>query len=167
MIFIGLGANLMHPTYGEPINTVKAAVEALSASGLRVARQSTWYKSAPVPISDQPWFVNGVVQVETEKSPEEVLTVLHDIEREFGRIREIKWEARVLDLDLIDYEGQSSTNKTQTKGGVFPHPHMHERAFVLLPLAELEPNWHHPILKTSISELLAPIDTQQLQPILE
>jgi len=167
MIFIGLGANLMHPNYGEPIKTVTAAVRALDEAGLKVIRRSTWYKSAPVPMSDQPWFVNGVAEVETDKSAEDVLRILHEVEREFGRIREIKWEARVLDLDLIDYHGQSSDNKTQSSGGVFPHPHMHERAFVLVPLQELVADWRHPILKKTISELLTRMDIQQLQPILE
>ena len=167
MIFIGLGANLMHPRYGEPINTVAAAVEAINDSGLQVVRKSTWYKSAPVPISDQPWFVNGVVEVRTDKSAEEVLKIIHSIEREFGRVREIKWEARVLDLDLIDFNGEVSKNRNQAAGGVYPHPNMHERAFVLVPLQELEPNWEHPILNKPISDLLARVDAQKLHPILE
>ena len=164
MIFIGMGANLTHPIYGEPVETLRAALDVFDAHDLKVVRRSQWYKSAPVPMSDQPWFVNAVVEIETALPAEEVLKQLHIIEREFGRVREIKWEARVLDLDLLDYHGQSSSNKIQEQGGVYPHPHMHERSFVLLPLKELEPSWQHPILKQGIDDFLQELDTQVLEP---
>lgn len=164
MIFVGMGANLTHPIYGEPVSTLRAALDVFESHGLKVVRRSQWYKSAPVPISDQPWFVNAVVEIETDMSAEEILKQLHVIEKEFGRVREIKWEARVLDLDLLDYHGQSSSNKKQDQGGVYPHPHMQERSFVLVPLKELEPKWKHPILERGIDEFLAGLDTQILEP---
>ncbi|MBE7638327.1 2-amino-4-hydroxy-6-hydroxymethyldihydropteridine diphosphokinase [Sneathiella sp. P13V-1] len=164
MIFIGMGANLTHPIYGEPVETLRAALDVFAAHGLKVVRRSQWYKSAPVPMSDQPWFVNAVVEIETVLSAEEVLQHLHAIEKEFGRVREIKWEARVLDLDLLDFHGKSSPNKVQEEGGVYPHPYMHERSFVLVPLKELEPNWQHPILKQGVDDFLKELNTQVLQP---
>ena len=167
MIYVGMGANLTHPIFGEPVNTLLAALKAFEDRDLKVNRRSRWYKSAPVPISDQPWFVNGVVEIETDLSAEDILIRLHEIEKEFGRVRDIKWEARVLDLDLVDCRGQVSENQLQKNGGVYPHPHMHERSFVLLPLKDLDPNWKHPILKQGIDELLSGLDTQLLQPMSE
>ncbi|MBF0248606.1 MAG: 2-amino-4-hydroxy-6-hydroxymethyldihydropteridine diphosphokinase, partial [Alphaproteobacteria bacterium] len=88
MILIGIGANLPSPRFGQPRGTCDAAVEALAAlDGVRVATRSRWFESAPVPISDQPWYVNGVCAVETRLSPDRLLAVLHGIEEDFGRVR--------------------------------------------------------------------------------
>ncbi|MFQ5773318.1 MAG: 2-amino-4-hydroxy-6-hydroxymethyldihydropteridine diphosphokinase [Kiloniellaceae bacterium] len=150
MIFIGLGANLPSPRYGDPVNTCAAALVALQEAGVAVARRSRWYRSAPVPRSDQPWFVNGVAQVETGLGPGELLAVLHGVERAFGRVRRLRNEARMIDLDLLAYGLQVST-PGQTP--VLPHPRLAERAFVVLPLAELAPQWRHPLSGLSAAEL--------------
>lgn len=162
MILIGMGANLLHPIYGEPINSLMAAVEALSKGGLEIVLQSSWYRTAPVPVSDQPWFVNAVVAVKTELAMSDVLSKLHSIERDFGRVRDIKWEARVLDLDLLAYDDVVTNNQDQGLGGVVPHPFMHLRGFVLAPLKEIVPDWCHPVSGRSVTSLLEDIKEEQI-----
>ena len=141
MIVIGLGANLPSPRYGDPQGACEAALDALDAAGIAVLRRSRWYRSAPVPASDQPWFVNAVAEVKTGLSAAELLDLLHRIEREMGRQRRFRDEARVIDLDLLIY-GETVSGPRETP--ILPHPHLAERAFVVLPLAELDPQWRHP-----------------------
>ncbi|WP_025898748.1 2-amino-4-hydroxy-6-hydroxymethyldihydropteridine diphosphokinase [Sneathiella glossodoripedis] len=153
MIFIALGANLNHPLYGDPLNTLRAAIEEIEQSGLEVVAKSSWYKTAPVPISDQPWFVNAVIQVRTALPAKELLALLHTIERKFGRVREIQWEARVLDLDLLAYGDSVTQNQDQQLGKVIPHPRMHERRFVMAPLSEISPDWLHPVIGKTAKQI--------------
>ncbi len=154
-IFIGLGANLTHPSLGPPVATLAAALKALERHGIRCARRSRWYRSAPVPASDQPWFVNGIVESFVKCSPIELLSRLHAVEAEFGRIRRRRFEARVLDLDLIAFDDRVSPGCPAEGAPALPHPRMQERAFVLLPLSELAPDWRHPGLGLDIAALIA------------
>lgn len=151
MIFIGIGSNLPSPA-GPPLETAEAALEALAAAGVRVLRRSRWYESAPVPPSDQPWFVNGVVEVETGLAPAALLALLHRIEAQFGRRRTVANAARPLDLDLLAYDDRVCDDGN---GIILPHPRLHERAFVLLPLSELAPDWRHPRTGRRIADLIA------------
>jgi 2-amino-4-hydroxy-6-hydroxymethyldihydropteridine diphosphokinase len=151
MILLGLGANLPSPA-GPPRVTLAAALDALGAEGVRLVRRSPWYRSPPVPPSAQPWYVNGVALVETMHPPAELLALLHGIEARFGRVRREANAARSLDLDLLDYEGRvSAAGETP----ILPHPRLHERAFVLLPLSEVAPDWRHPRLGRSLADLIA------------
>jgi len=152
MILIGLGANLASPEFGAPPRSLEVALALMAERGLRIILRSRWYRSAPVPPSDQPWFVNGVVAVETALEPAAVLEALHGIEARFGRVRRESNAARVLDLDLLAYDGRVSA-KDETP--VLPHPRLHERAFVLRPLAEIAPDWRHPRLGCTATALLA------------
>jgi 2-amino-4-hydroxy-6-hydroxymethyldihydropteridine diphosphokinase len=152
MILIGLGANLASPEFGAPPRSLEAALSLMSERGLRIVARSQWYRSAPVPPSDQPWFVNGVVAVETPLEPAALLRMLHEIEARFGRVRREKNAARVLDLDLLAYDGRVSTDGETP---VLPHPRLHERAFVLRPLAEIAPDWRHARLGRTAAALLA------------
>ena len=151
MKLVALGSNLAHPRFGQPRETCEAAVAALESAGIRVLGRSRWYHSAPVPPSGQPWFVNGVVSVQSELPAADLLAILHRIEADFGRQRRTRNEARVLDLDLIAYD-----DRVSSPGGVpaLPHPRMAERAFVLLPLADLAPNWRHPASGQPLAELI-------------
>ncbi|MBM3504674.1 MAG: 2-amino-4-hydroxy-6-hydroxymethyldihydropteridine diphosphokinase [Alphaproteobacteria bacterium] len=151
MILVGLGANLPHPVFGTPRATLRAALDLLDASGLAVIRRSRFYRSSPVPPSDQPLFVNAVAVVRSELPPAALLERLHDIERMFGRVRRERWEARVIDLDLLDVAGVVTT---AGEGVRLPHPRLAERAFVLVPMAEVAPTWRHPVTGRSIVELL-------------
>ena len=156
MILLGLGANLRHPDFATLVDTFQAAVEVLAARGIKTTLRSRLFNSAPVPASAQPWFVNGVIRVETDFGPSELLDTLHSVEAVFGRLRREKGEARILDLDLLAFnELQSSLSP------ILPHPRLHERAFVLLPLADIAPSWCHPTLKKPLCvmvEDLAPGD---------
>ena len=151
MILLGLGANLPSDL-GPPLATLAAALDALGAEGVRLVRRSPWYRSPPAPPSAQPWYVNGVVQVQTTLAPGDLLALLHRIEARFGRVRGEANAARSLDLDLLDYEGRVSI---AGETPVLPHPRLHERAFVLLPLRDVAPGWRHPRLGRTIADLVA------------
>ena len=157
MILLGLGANLPSATHGQPEATLAAALAALAAEGVTVDRLSPWYRSAPVPAGDQPWYVNGVAVVATLLAPAELLELLHRVERRFGRERRDRNEPRVLDLDLLDYDGLVE----QGGATVLPHPRLHERAFVLLPLRDVAPHWRHPLLGRTVDELAAALPPGQ------
>ena len=150
MIFIGLGSNLVSEA-GPPATTIKAALAQFMLYGITVVACSPFYESEPVPRSDQPWFVNAVVRVETALAPYDLLMRLHAIEHSFGRVRRERNEARTLDLDLLDYDGLVRDDAHL----VLPHPRLHERAFVLKPLVDLDPSWRDPHTNQTAVELLA------------
>ena len=152
-IFIGAGANLAHPTYGSPRETLEAAFRELEGRGVRVQRVSPWYRTAPVPASDQPWYQNTVIEVATDLGPDELLAALHEVEEAFGRVRTIANAARVIDLDLLDFRGEIAPESPGR--ATLPHPRLAARAFVLRPLADLAPDWRHPMTGQPIQALLA------------
>ena len=149
MILVGIGSNLAAPHFGTPQKTASAAVAQLPALGVAVIRCSSWYLSQPVPPSDQPWYVNAVAIVETRLGPTALLRTLLALEARFGRRRSVANAARSLDLDLLDYDGR----QVATERLLLPHPRLHERRFVLAPLAEIAPDWRHPRLAMTAGEL--------------
>jgi 2-amino-4-hydroxy-6-hydroxymethyldihydropteridine diphosphokinase len=157
MILIGLGGNLASEKAGPPVETLEAALAALEAAGVRIVRRSRWYCSEPVPRSDQPWFINGVAVVATGLSAADLLALMQTVEARFGRVRSVHDAARTLDLDLLDYDGQLSELPALT----LPHPRLHRRRFVLLPLAEIAHDWRHPRLGLSAAELLAGLTSDE------
>ena len=164
LILIGLGANLEHPHYGGPRATLEAALTRLEGPGLRIPARSRWYRSAPVPASDQPWFVNGVAALDTTLQPAALLARLHALEADFGRRRGRRNAARTLDLDLLDYRGQVSPPGAQPE---LPHPRLAGRAFVLLPLAEVAPGWRHPVSGLGLGALIPALPADQQTELLE
>ncbi|MCW5700649.1 MAG: 2-amino-4-hydroxy-6-hydroxymethyldihydropteridine diphosphokinase [Rhodospirillales bacterium] len=164
-IYIGVGANLPSPTQGPPLATCRAAVAALEAAGLVIVTRSRWYRSLPVPVSDQPPFINGVIEVSTEAPPQGLLSLLHHVEADFGRVRAERNAARVLDLDLLAYDNRVSEPGQAVQ---LPHPRLHERAFVLKPLAEIAPHWRHPRFGLAIADLVASLPPgQHAEPLAE
>ena len=151
VILIGIGSNLAATGFASPLDTAAASVERLSSLGIAVRRRSRWYMSRPVPPSDQPWYVNGVVAVETVLAPIALLEALLAVEAGFERRRSTPNAARTLDLDLLDYDGRQCIGERL----VLPHPRLHERRFVLAPLAEIAPQWRHPRSGKTAAELLA------------
>jgi 2-amino-4-hydroxy-6-hydroxymethyldihydropteridine diphosphokinase len=158
-ILIGLGANLPSPIHGPPLATGEAALVELERRGLHIRARSPWYESAPVPISDQPWYVNAVIEVATALVPEALLALLHEVEREFGRVRREVNAARILDLDLLAY---GDLVRDGPEPPVLPHPRLAERAFVLLPLADLRPDWRHPATGESVRALIGRLPADQV-----
>lgn len=155
-IFLGIGANLTPDGFQHPMDGCLAAIESLGEDSIEIVKISPWYKSAPVPISDQPWYYNAVVEIKTQQPPESLLGILHEREIRFGRIRTEQNAARVLDIDIIDFESMIIDGNL-----TLPHPRMHQRAFVLKPLRDLMPAWIHPVTKTDIDTLLASLDPEQ------
>lgn len=162
MILLGLGAN--EPSMaGPPQATLEAALSLLAADGVAVTARSRWFRTAPVPASDQPWFVNGVAALATDRDPADLLALLHRIEARFGRQRRRRNEARPLDLDLLAYH---DLVRGDSEPPILPHPRLHLRAFVLLPLAEVAPGWRHPAVGQSVDALITALpEGQTAEPI--
>ena len=151
MILIGIGSNLPAPGFASPLETAAAALRLLPEVGAAIVRRSRWYLSEPVPASDQPWYVNAVVVVDTGLAPAALLDALLGVEARFERRRGERNAARTLDLDLLDHDGRHCCSERL----VLPHPRLHERRFVLAPLAETAPRWRHPVSGKTAGELLA------------
>ncbi len=148
MILIALGANLPS-RFGKPEDTLEAAKAEMGRRGVSVVKSSRSFVTEPVPPSDQPLFRNAAVEVATKLPPLELFHVLKAIEADFGREKAEINAARVLDLDLLAY-GDRITDAPKL---IIPHPRMHQRAFVLLPLMDIAPDWVHPVLKKTTSNL--------------
>ncbi len=158
MILVAIGANLPNPVHGPPLSTCKAVLPELERAGLTITGISRWYESAPVPASSQPWYVNGVIAVATTRNAPEVLANLLAVEAQFGRLRGQRNAARTLDLDLIAYNDLILEDDTGTHALILPHPRLHQRSFVLRPLADVAPQWRHPKLGLSVDQLIADLE---------
>jgi 2-amino-4-hydroxy-6-hydroxymethyldihydropteridine diphosphokinase len=157
VILIGIGGNLEAAQFGPPRDTLAAALAALKEKRIRILTRSGWYRTEPVPRSDQPWFVNAVVSLATELGAKDLLNALQATERQFGRVRGELNAPRILDLDILDYQGEVM----DTTSLVLPHPRLDERRFVLIPIAEIAPDWRHPILELTAVQLLAQLSSEQ------
>lgn len=158
MIFIGIGSNLAAKGFRSPFATINAALKLFCEYGILIEDISPWYESAPVPMSDQPWFVNGVMRVRTEQNPEETLWKLHQIENKFHRTRLKLNSARTLDLDLLDFNGLVTETSSSV---ILPHPRMEKRAFVLLPLRDIYSSWISPLTGAPIEYLIEQLSAEQ------
>src|SRR5690606_22242197 len=153
---IGLGSNLPC-AHGVPAQMVLAALEKLKERGLQIVSCGRLYETAPVPISDQPWYVNTVAAVETDLPPEDLLKLLLDVEAGLGRKRSVQNAPRTIGLDLLAYNNQVHASDILD----LPHPRLIERAFVLYPLRDVAPNWIHPVTKQTIGSLIADLPSGQ------
>ncbi len=159
MIIIAFGANLPGPDGSPPPQTCARAIEAIAAiPGLTVAAVSPFYVSAPVPVSDQPPYINGALCAAGTIDPALLLAQLLAIEGRFGRRRIAVNAARSLDLDII----AMGDLVRAAPDPILPHPRAHERAFVLRPLADIAPDWRHPILRVTAAEMLATLPPQAI-----
>ena len=159
---VALGSNL-----GNSLTIVRSAIEVM-ARGVEVVAVSRWYRtkaigyrSGMVVLVDQPDFINGCALIRTDWEPLPLLQFLLDIELQFGRVRQEPGSARTLDLDLLFCDDCVIT----TPELQLPHPRMTDRGFVLFPLAEIAPHWHHPTHNRSVLELLAALDRPLCEPI--
>ena len=160
-IFVALGAN---QAYGasSPLENLRAAIIRLQNTGISLVRASRPWHTPAWPDPSDPPFTNACIEISTQLAPEVLMATLHEIEEERGRVRTQRNAPRSLDLDLVDYRG--AVIEPQYKGQLeLPHPRVAERAFVLLPLQEIAPNWHHPGSGRSINDLLCALSDQDIK----
>ena len=180
---IGLGANLPSVA-GLPVETLYQALEALASDDIEIQSVSQFYNTPCFPEGAGPDYVNAVVTLVTTLSAKDVLSRLHSIEAELGRERIARWGQRTLDLDLLAYgdevhpdmatfmhwrelplDQQVNTAPDQL---ILPHPRLQDRAFVLVPLAEIAPDWRHPVLGCTARQMLDDLkaeDVAQIKPL--
>lgn len=152
-VCIGIGSNL-----GDRMAHCQSAIHHLrELSSTDVIKISSLFETEPIEREDQEWFINVVVEIQTHLSPEELLVSCQSIEGSLGRIRTSRFGPRTIDLDLLFY-GQQVMNTLEL---TIPHPRLHERHFVLIPLLEIAPDWVHPLQKASVKSLLELIQGQK------
>jgi 2-amino-4-hydroxy-6-hydroxymethyldihydropteridine diphosphokinase len=149
--YIGLGSNL-----GDKQANCRTAIALLAKSG-RVVRVSSLYCTEPMGYREQDDFVNAVVEIETGLSPDELLDQCRGIEKELGRVRTIRWGPRTIDVDILLY----GTEMIETPELTIPHPLLHTRRFVLVPLCEIAPQAFNPKLRKTASDLLLDLPDHQ------
>ena len=143
LVYLSLGSNV-----GDRAANLNAAIARLGAFG-EVVAVSSFYETEPVEFAAQPWFLNCAVKLDTEKMPKQLLAAILDLEQKMGRRRVQKGGPRSIDIDILLF-GNSIVD---TQGLTVPHPAMHQRRFVLEPLAEIAPEVRHPVFKRTIREL--------------
>ncbi len=153
LAYLGIGSNL-----GDKIEQCRKAItEILAIHGHRLLTQSSFYKTQPMGYLAQDWFINGVIHIETDLEPLELLRKLKEIESKMGRKETVRWGPRAIDLDLLLYDDLVM----KTEELEIPHPRLKDRQFVLIPLVEISPNLIHPSLKKTMRELLSEIQEDQ------
>jgi 2-amino-4-hydroxy-6-hydroxymethyldihydropteridine diphosphokinase len=154
LAYLALGSNL-----GDRRANLASAVERLHAPDLRVVRASSIYETEPRDVPDQPWFLNQVIETETDLFPRQLLARIQKIEREMGRKRIVSKGPRVIDLDILLF-GEATVHAPDLE---IPHPRMMERRFVLEPLAELAPELRHPQTRATVREMLSRVHDQAVR----
>lgn len=153
-ICLSLGSNI-----GDRENFIKSAIELLKMK-VEIQKISSLYETAPWGKTKQPNFLNICLLGETDLKPAELLEFIHETETHVGRTPSFKWGPREIDIDILFYDHQI----INTEGLMIPHPHLAERAFVLVPLADIVPKYKHPVLKKTINQLAGEIDTSGINP---
>jgi 2-amino-4-hydroxy-6-hydroxymethyldihydropteridine diphosphokinase len=143
LVYLSLGSNM-----GDPATNLNTAIADLRALG-EVAAVSSFYETEPIELTAQPWFLNCAVKLDTEKMPKQLMSGILDLEQEMGRRRQQKKGPRIIDIDILLF----GSSIIETKGLTIPHPAMHQRRFVLEPLAEIAPEVRHPVFKRTVREL--------------
>ncbi|WP_198470138.1 2-amino-4-hydroxy-6-hydroxymethyldihydropteridine diphosphokinase [Acetomicrobium sp. S15 = DSM 107314] len=145
---IGLGSNV-----GDRLGALRRALSLLKRKGVEILRKSDVFETPPVGLTEQPRFLNACVLVKTSMDPQLLLAQLKEMEVAIGRQDRGPWGPREIDLDIL-YIDDLAIRDGELE---IPHPRMHERAFVLLPLSQIAPNWRHPILGKTVEELLTEV----------
>jgi 2-amino-4-hydroxy-6-hydroxymethyldihydropteridine diphosphokinase len=142
-VYLSLGANV-----GDRAANLNTAIDRMGALG-KVTAVSSFYETEPVELTAQPWFLNCALELETEKMPRQLLAGILKVEKEMGRRRVQKKGPRTLDIDILLF----GNSIVKAKGLTIPHPAMHQRRFVLEPLAEIAPEVRHPVFQRTVREL--------------
>ncbi len=153
MIYLNIGSNLSSVNGGREDN-IKKAIKYLKELDLNLIKISSFYETPSYPNKADPKFLNLCIKLETKLKPNEFLEKIKKIEKKLGRIRIKKNEPRTCDIDIIDFNGEVLTSNDLT----IPHPKSHLRNFVLYPLKEIEPNWHHPVFNKKIDIFFQKLD---------
>jgi 2-amino-4-hydroxy-6-hydroxymethyldihydropteridine diphosphokinase len=144
--FIGIGSNI-----GDKVERCRNAISSVLAfDNHRLLARSSLYKTQPLGYTAQDWFVNGVIKIETDLQAQELLRSLKALESSLGRQETFRWGPRTIDLDLLFFDDEQIHSEELE----IPHPRLHDRQFVLIPLAEIEPHLVHPVFKKTIQEIL-------------
>lgn len=143
--FVSLGSNIGH----RESNLQVAFCEIAALSHTQIDDWSRIYETDPVDYVDQPSFLNGILKITTALTPEQLLYEFLNIEQHMGRVRSLRYGPRVIDLDMLFYDA----SVIQTTELQIPHPRLHERAFVLVPMMDIASNWLHPVMQLTVSEL--------------
>ncbi len=151
--YLGLGSNL-----GNREKNLKNCIEKIKTlKGIKLLSASRFYETEPAGGPPQPGYLNAAIAIETHLSPQELLKSLQEVESSSGRVRDIKWGPRTLDIDILLYDNEIVTDDDL----IIPHTMMHERLFVLKPLCEIAADVKHPILNKTVAELLTSIKSRQ------
>jgi 2-amino-4-hydroxy-6-hydroxymethyldihydropteridine diphosphokinase len=145
-VYLSLGSNV-----GERDQNITRAIAMMAERGIRIARESSLFETEPVGLRTQGWFLNCAVEAETDLMPRQLLHTIQHIEHELGRRRLVERGPRTIDIDILLF-GTSIIRSPELE---IPHPRMTDRRFVLVPLHEIAPALRHPVLKSTIAELLA------------
>ena len=145
-VYLSLGSNL-----GDRAAQIESALARLAEENVRIVKRSSFYETEPVEFLAQGWFLNIAVEAETELMPRQLLRVIRQIERELGRKRIVRSGPRTIDIDIL----LLGANIMSAADLEIPHPRMTERRFVLVPMAEIAPTIRHPVLRLTMTELLA------------
>ncbi|MHA3915719.1 2-amino-4-hydroxy-6-hydroxymethyldihydropteridine diphosphokinase [Halovulum sp. GXIMD14793] len=180
LALVALGANLSS-SLGSPLNTVNHAVARLPRPGTSLVAVSPWYRSAAWPPGSGPDFVNGAAALKTNLSPADLLAHLKQLEVEAGREAGVRWGPRVLDLDLLAMEdhilpdiethdtwrdlAEDRQHRDTPTDLILPHPRLQDRAFVLIPLCDITPDWRHPCLGRTVREMRDALPSELLSEV--
>lgn len=179
---IALGANL-HSSTATPMETLSLSLKLFKDESVNVTAVSDWYQTPAFPIGSGPDYVNAAASLETILTAEQLLLELARIEAELGRVRKDRWGARVCDLDLISY-GESVLPNVETfkkwhslpleaqmretpESLILPHPRLQDRAFVLIPMRDVAPDWVHPVTGETLNELIDVLPAKDVSDIVK
>ena len=168
--FVAFGANLPSRA-GDPVATFHAVVADLEASGVRVVAKSRLFQTPAFPEGSGPDYINACIEIETAQCAQTLLATLHEVEARFGRVRKTRWAERGVDLDLIAVGERVLPDEATLRRWIemdietqmrdapetltLPHPRLQDRAFVLIPFADVAPDWRHPVLGLTVKEMCA------------
>ena len=158
---IAVGSNINSPEGFYPIENCNKAINELSKFNIKIIQKSSWYLSEPIPKSSQPKYYNSVFLCNSNHNVNKVLKIIHIVEQKFGRVRVFKNMPRCIDLDIISFNGDIKKSLLLT----IPHPRMHLRNFVLLPLFEIEKTWKYPNSKRYIKNLIFSLSNSDIRSI--